>query len=286
VEAAAGVGRRERRDARAALDRRSRADRPPRWRELATNISLRVASVIFFFLLWYYATTLDWVSPLVFPSPVTVGQQAHQFLASGNLWASVLASSRRVIMGFMLAAVVGIPLGVLLGVCSPAKAFLDPIISLIRPLPSLTWIPLTMLWFGIGEEQKYAIVFMGSVIYVLLYTFESTRAVDPVLIKAARNLGASDFAIMREVILPGSLAGVIAGLKVTLAISWTCVLSAEMVAANQGLGALIWYAHDWDNIALVLVGMVSISLTVLVIDSIVALIEPRLIPWERHRHTR
>src|SRR6516162_744907 len=129
------------------------------------------------------------------------------------------------------------------------------------------------------------IVFMGTWIYILLYTVESTKRVDPLLIRAARNLGASDIAVMREVVLPGALPGIITGLKVTLAISWSCVLSAEMVAAQDGLGALIWQAKDWGNLALVLVGMVCISIAVLIADLAARGIERLLLPWERHRRT-
>ena len=107
--------------------------------------------------------------------------------------------------------VVAIPLGILMGVWWPAKAIVDPFVSLLRPLPSITWIPLTMLWLGIGESQKVAIVFMGSWLYILLATLEATKQVDPLLIRAARNLGANDLAIMREVILPGALPGILRG---------------------------------------------------------------------------
>ncbi|HKZ25786.1 MAG TPA: ABC transporter permease [Acidimicrobiia bacterium] len=223
------------------------------------------------------------VDPTFMPSPQRVLQESQRFINNGELVAAVLASSRRVIVGFFLASAFSVPLGIVLGVWQPAKAFFDPIISLLRPLPSITWIPLTMLWLGIGEVQKYAIVFMGTWIYVLLYTMESTKRVDPILIRAALNLGASKRAIMSEVVLPGSFPGIISGLKVTLAISWSTVLSAELVAANQGLGALIWRGKDFNNLALVLVGMVSISMTVLLMDVLVRAIEDKLLPWERYR---
>ena len=206
------------------------------------------------------------VSPVFLPAPQTVWRAAHVSRRNGDLLNDVLISAQRVFLGFALAALVAVPLGVIMGVWWPAKAIMDPFVSLLRPLPSITWIPLTILWLGIGEAQKVAIVFMGSWIYILLYTYESTRRVDPLLVRAARNLGASDIAVMREVILPGALPGIITGLKVTLAISWSCVLTAEMIAAQNGLGALIWQAKDWGNLALVLVGMLCISLTVLVAD--------------------
>jgi len=244
---------------------------------------ISILSVVAAVALWYVSTERGWVSSIFLPKPSRVLSEAMSNLASGQLLKDIWMSSQRVFLGFALAAVVAIPLGIVMAVWAPAKAIMDPFVSLLRPLPSITWIPLTMLWLGIGESQKIAIVFMGSWIYILLYTVESTKRVDPLLIRAARNLGAGDVALMREVILPGALPGIISGLKVTLAISWSCVLSAEMIAAQNGLGALIWQAKDWGNLALVLVGMICISLTVLLTDRIAIVIERLLLPWERHR---
>ncbi|WP_245435661.1 ABC transporter permease [Microvirga calopogonii] len=259
---------------------------PPRrsfWLKSRLSLVLKIASVFAFLALWTAATELGWISSVFLPSPVAVAHQASRLVQTGDLWWSILASSQRVFLGFALAALIAVPLGVLMGVWWPAKAIVDPFVSLLRPLPSITWIPLSILWLGIGESQKVAIVFMGSWIYVLLYTIESTKRVDPILISAARNLGANDLVVMREVVLPAALPGIIAGLKVTLAISWSCVISAEMVAAQNGLGALIWQAKDWGNLQMVLVGMVGISLTVLVADWGMERLERLLLPWERQR---
>jgi taurine transport system permease protein len=241
------------------------------------------ASVACFVGLWALATATGWVSPLFLPSPMAVAQAAGKLVASGELWRAIGASSARVFAGFALAALVAVPLGVAMAVAWPVRAIFVPFISLLRPLPSITWIPLTILWLGIGEQQKVVIVFLGSWIYILLATYEATRRVDPLLVRAARNLGAGDLTVMREVILPGALPGILAGLKVTLAIAWSCVLSAEMVAARSGLGALIWEAKDWGDMTLVLVGMVSISVTVLVADAAAHWVERRLQPWDRVR---
>jgi taurine transport system permease protein len=244
---------------------------------------IKLASVGTFLLAWHLATTRGVISPLFLPTPGQVLAQANELIASGELWGSVLVSSERVFAGFVLAGVVAVPLGVVMAVWWPAKAIMDPFVSLLRPLPSITWIPLTILWLGIGEQQKVAIVFMGSWIYVLYYTLAAVQRVDPLLIRAARNLGARDIDVMWRVILPAALPGIIAGLKITLAISWSCVLSAELVAAQTGLGALIWQGKDWGNLPLVLVGMVAISITVLIADAIAERIERLLLPWERHR---
>jgi taurine transport system permease protein len=250
------------------------------------SIGLGALSVAVLLVVWHLATAGGYISAIFLPSPQQVVGQARRYLTDGSLFWHVVTSGRRVLVGFVLAAVVAIPLGIVLGTSRTAKALFDPILSIIRPLPSLSWIPLTILWFGIDEGQKYAIVFMGTFASALLYVMESTRRVDPLVIKAAQNLGATRLDVLREVILPGSLPGIISGLKVCLALAWTCVLSAEMVAATHGLGALIWFAKDWNNMALVMVGMVSISVTVLVIDSAFRAIEDRILPWERHQRRR
>lgn len=240
-------------------------------------------SVLAFLGLWTAGTELGWIAPVFLPSPRAVLAEASRLVSTGELWVAIGVSSQRVFLGFGLAALIAIPLGILMAVWWPAKAILDPFVSLLRPLPSITWIPLTMLWLGIGESQKVAIVFMGSWLYILLATYEATKQVDPLLVRAARNLGAGDLAVMREVILPGALPGIISGLKITLAIAWSCVLSAEMVAAQTGLGAIIWQAKDWGNLALVLVGMICISITVLVADRLANVLERILLPWQRSR---
>jgi taurine transport system permease protein len=262
-------------------------DRPPalptRLRIRHTLLALNVGAVAVVLGVWWAATGWGWIAPIFLPSPGDVLHAGKLVLLRGQLFLDIGASARRVFAGFALAGAVAVPLGIVMGVWRPAKAIMDPFVSLLRPLPSITWIPLSILWLGIGEMQKVAIVFMGSWIYILLYTYESTRRVDPLLVRAARNLGAGDLAVMREVILPGALPGIIAGLKVTLAISWSCVLTAEMIAAQNGLGALIWQAKDWGNLPLVLVGMLCISLTVLVADWLALRLEWLLLPWERHR---
>ena len=252
---------------------------------MTRRLIVSLAAVAGFLLAWHLATTTGAVSPVFLPSPGQIIAQAQDLIATGDLWKSVLVSSRRVFAGFALAGLVAVPLGVVMAVWWPARAIIDPFISLLRPLPSITWIPLTILWLGIGEQQKVAIVFLGSWIYILFYTLAAVQRVDPLLVRAARNLGAGDTAVMWQVILPAALPGIIAGLKVTLAISWSCVLSAELVAAQSGLGALIWQGKDWGNLALVLVGMLCISIVVLLADKIADILERLLLPWERHQRS-
>jgi taurine transport system permease protein len=199
------------------------------------------------------------------------------------LWHDIRMSATRVLTGFVLSAVVGVPVGLVMGMSPVIRASLNPIVSLIRPLPALSWIPLSMLWLGIDEQQKYAIVFMGCFASVLVYTTDATMRVDATLALAARNLGASQLQVLRFVVLPGALPNILSGLKVVLAIAWTCVISAEMVGANSGLGFRIWTAKEFSDTGQVLVGMLSISITVLLLDILFRGLERLLVPWERGR---
>jgi taurine transport system permease protein len=253
-----------------------------RKKDFKFTVSTKVISIISFvcfILIWEIVTRMGFIKPLFLPSPSKVINTGYKMLSDGNLVIHILASTRRVLLGFFMAMIVALPLGILLGNSKRLKAVFDPIVSIIRPLPSMAWIPLTLLWLGIGEEQKYTIVFMGSVAPALLYTIDATRNVSPLLIKAARNLGASNLIVMREVILPAALPSIFSGMKVVLGLSWTTVISAELVAANEGLGFLIMNGKEYFMTDVVILGMAMISLTVVIIDLILNRMEKMIMPW-------
>ncbi|MQA80048.1 MAG: ABC transporter permease subunit [Streptosporangiales bacterium] len=236
-------------------------------------------SAVGFVVVWAAVTSSGVVPSLFLPSPQRVVTAGVELLGNGALLADIGASMRRVLVGFVAAAVVGVPAGALLAQSRWAKAVFDPLLSLIRPLPSMAWIPLTLLWLGITEAQKYTIVFMGTVAPLTLAMYAAASSIDPVLVKAARNLGASKLAVLRLVVLPGSLPHILSGLRVMLGVSWTCVISAELVAADKGLGFLIMNAREYFRTDQVLVGMVLISMVVLATDLVLNLVERRLLRW-------
>lgn len=242
---------------------------------------ISVASFIFFMLIWEAFCRLGFIEPLFLPAPSLIVLRAFKMIDQGTLFIHVLASTRRVMVGFLVASLVAIPFGIFLGSSRTFKAVFDPLISLLRPLPSMSWIPISLLWLGITETQKYSIVFMGSFAPSLLYIIEATRSIDPILIRAAENLGASRWDVMREVILPGALPQIIAGLKVMLGIAWTCIISAELVAAEEGLGFLIMNAKEYFQTDTIFLGMLLISLTVIVIDLTFKMVEGKILPWTR-----
>ncbi|ANN80000.1 ABC transporter permease [Bordetella flabilis] len=238
-------------------------------------------SVIALLLFWEMVCRLQWMDPLFLPPPSAVFGRMVAMWGQDTLVGHVLASARRVMVGFAAATALAIPLGIFLGTSQRARAAFDPILSFLRPLPSMSWIPLSLLWFGITETQKYSIVFMGTFAPALLYVIEATRNIDPLLIRAARNLGASNAQVMRSVILPASLPQIFSGFKVILGLSWTCVISAELVAAKEGLGFLIMNGKEFFQTDTVVLGMVLISVTVLITDVVFRFIENRVLAWSR-----
>ena len=239
--------------------------------------------LISFLSLWEILVRVGVIDPFFLPAPSAVAARALQMTTGKDaiLLNDIKMSATRVLAGFSLSVVIGVPFGLIMGMSSTVRAALNPIISMIRPLPALSWIPLSMLWLGIDEQQKYAIVFMGCFASILVYTTDATMRVDPILRRVARNLGASQAQVMRHVILPGALPDILSALKVILAIAWTCVISAEMVGANSGLGFRIWTAKEWSDTGQVLVGMIGISVTVLLLDILFRGLERLLLPWTR-----
>ncbi len=250
--------------------------------DLWQTVVIGAASVILFTGIWELLVRLDIIDPYFLPAPSRILERAFQMTTGDNkiLLNDIFISATRVLAGFLLSTAVGIPFGFLMGMSRHFRAALNPIISIIRPLPALSWIPLSMLWLGIGEQQKYAIVFMGCFASILVYTTDAVMRLDLTLQRAALNLGASRLQVIRFVVLPGALPNILSGLKVVLAIAWTCVISAEMVGANSGLGFRIWTGKEWSDTGQVLVGMISISLTVLLLDILFRSLEKLLLPWQ------
>ena len=240
-------------------------------------------SVLLFLVGWEAASRAGLIDPVDFPAPSRVFTTAWEMTRATdgrtNLFEHIGISASRVLIGFVLSALVGVPLGLVIGMSRHVRAALNPLVSILRPLPAMSWIPLSMIWIGIDEDQKYFIVFIGCFASVLVYTTDATLRVNETLKRAAQNLGASPLQVVRYVVLPGALPHILSGLKVVLAIAWTCVISAELVGAESGLGWLIWTQKEYFATDRIVVGMLGISVTVVVLDILVRRLEILLTPW-------
>jgi len=223
------------------------------------------------------------VNPPALDTPGNTARDAWTLLfhsgPNPSLFDHLLWSTIRILLGFAISSAVAVPLGIAMGLFPRLHATLNPVVSFLRPLPSISWVPLAIIWLGAGETQKLAIIFMGSFAAALIYTVEATVKVDPTLIRAALNLGLGRNQLLWKVLLPAALPSILSGLKVVMAIGWTCVISAEIVGTQTGLGSLIWQSKETSHTAAVLVGMACISGVVLVLDALFVRLERRLVPW-------
>ena len=182
----------------------------------------------------------------------------------------------KVFSGLILASVVAIPLGILLGWYQTLEDLASFIISILRPIPPVAWIPFSILWFGIGFIPAVFIIFMGCVFPILVYTLDGVKRTDKVLIESAQTLGANDWNILKRVILPSAVPYIVSGLKVGVGIALMCTISAEMIGSSSGLGYMILTATNLFDTGTTVVGMLVIGLIGLVLDYIFGLAQKRI----------
>ena len=241
-----------------------------------------VAAIASFFVLWWFLTTFTPVKETT-PGPIGVLQllltSFYTPIGSEVIVGHLLVSLRRVLVGFSVATIIGIVLGIAMGTSRWAEAIFKPIFELLRPIPPIAWISLVILFFGIGETSKYILCGIGAFTNVTLNAYTGAQNVDPELIGCARMLGTSERDIFFRVILPSCTPQIFAGMQVALSTSWMAVLAAEMVGAQEGCGWMIQRGSDTLNITLVMVGMIVIGLVGMFLAALMRTIERRLCSW-------
>jgi len=232
-----------------------------------------------FFLLWWLASL--WIRNLILlPSPGAMFTGLLDLAASGALWKDVIASLRRVFTGFAIAASLAVPLGLILAYSATLRHLVMPVVVLLRPIPPIAWIPLAIVWFGIGDHSSFAITAVAAFFPIFLNTFAGGIGVDPQHLNAAASLGAGRAAILWRIYLPGSLPMILTGIRIGLGQAWMAVVTAELVAAQSGLGFLIQMSRLNLETADVLVGMFVIGVIGSLMTSALSVVERRLLPWK------
>lgn len=239
-----------------------------------------VALPLLCLVLWYLLSAwLEVFSPIIMPPPSAVGEAFIDLIGSGELLLHVRSSLTRVFLGFGMAAAVGVPLGILMGLYRAITEFAQGMVNLLRPIPPLAWIPIAILWFGIGNASAVFIVTYAAFFPVLLNTISGVKDVDRLMIRAAKTLGARDRFIVWHVVLPAALPSVITGLRLGLGISWAAIVAAELIAAQSGLGYMIEYYRRLIMTEKVVLGMIVIGLIGLGLDIVLRRLEEIVLPW-------
>ncbi|MEL7568395.1 MAG: ABC transporter permease [Dehalobacterium sp.] len=239
-------------------------------------------TLIAFFSLWQAIVVFGIIPKELLASPLQVVSLFLDKLTNPNpdgaiLWTHVKISLMEALTGYVLALIIGIPAGLAMGWFKTADGLVRPIFEIARPIPSVAWIPLCIIWFGTGLFSKSFIIFMGALVPCVINSYTGVQMTNPTYIQMARTYGASNWEIFKDICVPSALPMVFGGLQVALASAWTCLVSAELVGADTGLGFLITMGRRLLMPDMIILGMVMVALTGVIMTVIINLIEKRLV---------
>jgi ABC-type nitrate/sulfonate/bicarbonate transport system permease component len=260
---------------------------PPRtsaWRRALSRLT-RLWLLLAFIAVWELVSIFgERINPqldVMMPPPTAVISAAADLLARGVLFTHILASLSRVLLAVGAATLLGVPLGLAMGWSARFRFAVDPLLEFIRPIPPLAWIPLSILWFGIGDMQIVYIIFLAAFFPIVLNSLAGARDVDPYLVRAGLSLGARPRELFLTVVLPAALPHIFTGMRVGLGIGWMALVAGELVAAPSGLGYLINNARTLFRSDYILLGMVLIGALGLLLDYLMRQAARLAMPWHR-----
>lgn len=240
---------------------------------------------VFIFLVFWYAVTKLTAFGEIFPDPVTIlVNTADKFvnpIGKATLTGHILVSLRRVMLAFGIAAASGIAVGVTMGWYPVVEAVFKPIIEFLRPIPPIAWIPISILWYGFTEMSKYFLIFLASFFVIAISVYSGVKSVDPMLIRAAKMLGAKDNQLFTSIIIPSTVPYIFSGLQVALGNSWASIVAAEMVQSNEGVGWIIITGQQSSNMIQIVTGIVCIAVVGMLLVMIMRGLENKLCAWNK-----
>ncbi len=240
-----------------------------------------IAMPLLLLIVWESVCRGGLVSPIMLPSPSAIVIRWLEWLRSGELLVDVLGSLGRVTSGFLLGAGLALPLGLFMGSSPRTYEYFNPIIQVLRPIPPIAWIPMSILWFGLGNPPAIFLISLGAFFPVLMNTISGVQNVDSIYLRAARNLGAGRSAMFRRVILPAATPYILTGIRIGIGTAFIVVIVSEMIAVNNGLGYRILEAREFMWSDKIIAGMVTIGLLGLAIDQIMNALNTYLLRWHR-----
>ena len=252
------------------------------------NFFISAATVIIIIAVWALITSLGFIEPLYLPSPLAVLQKfidlAQNGYADATLWQHFSASIQRIFIAVILASLIAVPVGLAIGINPVARAIFDPLIEFYRPVPPLAYLPLIVIWFGIGELSKVLLIYLAVFAPIVVSTAAGVKHVDPIRIRVAQSLGATRWQIIRHVILPSALSDILTGIRIGLGAGWSTLVAAELVAATEGIGFMIQSASQFLVTDLVIAGILIIALVAYIIEIGLRVLQKKLAPWRGQTH--
>lgn len=271
-------------DHAAADQKRIEMVRQKKRREQYLLTILSIVGVLAFLLLWQASVMLGWLPERYVPTPVNVVSLFFSKLYDANpdgsvLSVHILASLQVVLSGFLLAIVIGVPLGLLMGWFHGFDKFMRPIFEILRPIPPISWIPLTIIWMGIGLQAKAFIVFFSAFVPCVINAYTGIKQTNPVLINVSKTCGASNITTFFKIGVPSAMIMTFAGVRVALGNAWATLVAAEMLAANAGLGYMILQGRQFARADLIILGIVVIGVIGVLFTWVLGLVEKKVLRW-------
>lgn len=245
---------------------------------------LSIASICTIVFVWWLFTFMGWVKPLFLPSPQAVLRKFFDVWTKGFTDTPFLAhvgiSAARVFGAFLFACIIGIPLGIGMGMSPFMRGVFDPPIEFYRPIPPLAYLPLMIIWFGIGETSKVLLIFLSVLAPVALGARSGVKSAAIEQIHAAYSFGASRWQVMVQVILPSALPEILTAMRIGIGFGWTTLVAAEMVAATKGLGYMVLTASQFLQTSTVIMGIIVIAVIAYAFDMLMRFVERKVVPWK------
>lgn len=252
------------------------------WNRYKSN-AISIFSLIVFVGIWQLACSLKWVSPILLPSPIQIFETVIDLFQNGYrdlpFYQHILISTTRAVFAFLIAILIGVPLGLLMGRSRTLNAIFDPFVQFLRPIPKIALIPLVVVWLGIGEQSKFFLIFIATILSVIVGATAASQNVPKGLIQAAQTMGLSQTQTLFKVILPSTLPEVFTSIRLSLGIGWTALIAAEMVAATSGLGWMIINAGSYLRTDVVIVGIIFLGIIGFILDWLLVKAQQKWVPW-------
>ena len=243
--------------------------------------ALAILSPVAVLAAWQLASNMGWTNQRYVPSPLTIAQAGWDLALSGRLALDIGASLRRLVVGFVLGAVPGVMIGMVMGLNRWVRATIDPLVAALYPIPKIAILPLLMLAFGLGDGSKVAVVAMSVLFLTIINTTTGVVQLDRIYFDVARNYGTPWYKLFLRVILPGALPTIFAGLRISLGVSLVVLVSAEFVASEAGIGYLIWVSWQTLVVENMFVGIIVITVLGVLSTLFLHEVERLLVPWRR-----